>query len=141
MTVLRVALQATIIYIATAVLVGMSRELQPSVLKMLAVASVFLGLLVMTFVIERLRRGAARSDVKARRHVVALLPTVAAVAALVLAQGVLAGAWHGPARFAGIYSLVVQFAGAWSLALVLALAGVICMALAYRVFKAGAASH
>ena len=129
---LQLALQATIVYVAIAVLAGVARGPAANAFQLVALAAFFMGLLLATSVVQRLSRGAARADVRARRHGVAGVLAIPAMAFIALAHGVWLGVWRGPARMSSIYKLVVEFAGAVPLALAFALIAAICLAIAYR---------
>lgn len=135
MRALRLALQLNILYVGSAVLVGVARSPAFTALAAFAVASFFAGCLLLTRVTTHLAACASTEDVQARRYAVATLLLLPALVALVLAHGVLLGSWRGPSRWAGLHAVAIQFAGAWSVVLLLALAGAVCLALAYRVLR------
>jgi hypothetical protein len=135
MRALRIALQAAILYLAATVILGMSRHTSFNFLHVLSMGSFFVGLLLITVIVQRAAR--TFTPIVSRHKRFAVVGCLALFAALlfVLAQGVAVGVWRGPPRFAALHFLVAQFAGAWSLVLTLALAACILLLQAYGVLR------
>lgn len=135
MRALTFALQALIVYMALAVLIGIGQQPQARVVVFVAVGAFFAGLLALTVVLPRLQRAASQLRSGAGRRAAAGILGVLAMAVLVVAQGVAVGTWRGPSRLLGLHDLTVQFAGAWALALALALFGAILLGQAFWLLR------
>lgn len=131
MRILRLALQVLIIYMAGAVILGMTKEPSFNFLHVVIMTTFFVGLFLITIVVQRLARtfGAPAAQNK-RRAGVGLLLLLAALF-VVVAQGVAVGVWRGPSRLAAFHSLIAHFAGAWSLVLALGVVSGILLCQAY----------